>query len=337
MNLILSLDYELYFGARHGSAQRCLVEPCEALLKATDRVGGRLVFFVDAGYLCKLEEYGRKDFAVRREADQVFRHLEALARGGHELQLHIHPHWEDTRRGADGWQFDLTRYALHRFRPAEILDIVTRYKAALARFTSGDSVFAYRAGGWVIQPFDPLAPALRRNAIWLDSTVFPGGVNEDSTQALDFRRSPDKDYWRFENDPLSPASHGYFLEVPIASVTVAPWAYWRLAARKLVGGARHRPWGNGAAIPLGKRDFVARLLSRTTSPVSIDGPKAQWLESAYRRHKAKGRQCFVVMGHPKALTPYSIQCLERFLRKPEITLNGYSSFEPAVSLIESTA
>jgi len=65
----------------------------------------------------------------------------------------------------------LTRYALHSFPPAQILDIVTRYKNAVARLAG--SVFGYRAGGWVIQPFDRLAAALRSNGIWLDSTVFP--------------------------------------------------------------------------------------------------------------------------------------------------------------------
>jgi len=332
MNLILSLDYELYFGARHGSPQRCLIEPCRALLKVTDRVAGKLAFFVDAGYLCKLEECGRRLQAVRREADEVFRHLDALARAGHELHLHIHPHWEDTRRGADGWEFDLTRYALHSFPEDQIPDIVKRYKNAVARFAAAGSVFGYRAGGWVIQPFDRLAPALRANGIWLDSTVFPGGVTEDSTQTLDFRRSPDKDHWRFDTDPLLEARHGYFLEIPISSMPVAPWAYWTLASRKLSGGARHSPWGNGAAIPLGKRDLARKLFSRTTSAVSLDGPKAGWLESAYREHRRKGRECFVVMGHPKALTPYSIDCLDRLLRRrPEITLTGYSGYAPVAS------
>jgi hypothetical protein len=98
------------------------------------------------------------------------------------------------------------------------------------------------------------------------------------------------------------------------------------------GAARHRPWGNGAAIPLGKRDLARKLLSRTTSPVSIDGPKAGWLESAYREHAQKGRCCFVVMGHPKALSRYSIDCLDRFLkRRREISLAGYSGYAPVAS------
>jgi hypothetical protein len=331
MNLILSLDYELFFGDRHGSPQRCLIEPCRALLKVTDRVAGKLAFFVDAGYLCKLEENGRNNLAVQREADLVFRHLDGLSHAGHELHLHIHPHWEDTRRGEHGWQFDLTRYALQSFPAAQIQDIVKRYKNAIARFVGPETVFCYRAGGWVIQPFGVLAPALRSNGIWLDSSVFPGGVTKDSTQSLDFRRSPDKDHWSFDTDPLTEESHGYFLEIPIASIAVAPWAYWNLTTRKLAGGARHRPWGNGRAISLGKRDLGRKLLSRTTSVVSIDGPKAGWLESAYREHQAKGRRCFVVMGHPKALTPYSIHCLEQFLgRHPEINLAGYSQYEPVL-------
>lgn len=322
MKLILSLDYELYFGAQHGTPQRCLVEPTQALLKVTGRAGARLALFVDAGYLCKLAEHAPRDGAARREFDVVRGHLDWLARAGHEIQLHIHPHWEDTQRTAAGWRFDLRRYALHRFRPSEILDIVTRYTRALAEFAKP---LAYRAGGWVIQPFAPLAPALRANGIRLDSTVFPGGHTQDSTQALDFRGSPDRDYWRFETDPLTPVSRGYFTEVPIASMRVSPIAYWTLAARKLAGGKRQRSWGNGASIALGRRDVAAKLLARTTSAVSIDGPKAGWLERAYREHKARGRDCMVVMGHPKALTPYSLDCLERlFERHRDITPATYA-------------
>ena len=329
MQLILSLDYELYFGPRHGSPQRCLVEPCRALLNVIERVAGKLALFVDAGYLCKLEEHAGKSRAVREEANQVFRHLDELARAGHELHLHIHPHWEDTRRGEHGWEFDLRRYALHRFSAGEIEDIVKRYKRAIARFVGADAVFCYRAGGWVVQPFERLGPALRANGIWLDSSVFPGGITRDSTHSLDFRGSPDKDHWRFETDPLTEMRRGYFLEIPIASVQVAPWSYWGLALRKLAGGTRHRPWGNGGALPLGKRDFAAKLLGRTASAVSIDGPKAGWLESAYREHRRRGRQCFVVMGHPKALSSYSITCLERFLKRhPDIRPVGYAQYEP---------
>jgi len=312
VKLILSLDYELFFGARHGTPERCLIEPTQALLSITDRIGAKLAFFVDAGYLCKLAEHASRDAGARREFDAVRGHLGSLARGGHAIELHIHPHWEDTQRTADGWRFDLRRYALQSFTGAQILDIVTRYTRALSDFAKP---VAYRAGGWVIQPFAPLAPALRANGIRIDSTVFPGGHTADSTQALDFRASPDKDSWRFDTDPLTPVSRGYFTEVPIASLRVSPVGYWSLAARKLAGGRRHRPWGNGAAIALGRRDLAAKLSARTTSAVSIDGPKAGWLERAYREHRSRGRDCMVVMGHPKALTPYSLERLDRFLQR----------------------
>ena len=61
--------------------------------------------------------------------------------------------------------------------------------------------------------------------------------------------------------------------------------------------------------------------------MSIDGPKAGWLQRAYREHKARGRECLVVMGHPKALTPYSLDCLERFLKRHrDITPAGYARY-----------
>ena len=85
--------------------------------------------------------------------------------------------------------------------------------------------------------------------------------------------------------------------------------------------------GNGASIALGRRDLAAKLVARTTSAVSIDGPKARWLERAYREHRVRGRDCMVVMGHPKALTPYSLECLDGFLkRRRDITSAGYARY-----------
>ena len=46
--------------------------------------------------------------------------------------------------------------------------------------------------------------------------------------------------------------------------------------------------------------------------VSVDGFKASLLERAYHQYSRRGKADFVVIGHPKALTRYSLQMLESF-------------------------
>ena len=97
MRTLLTLDYEVYFGRRTGSTQRCLIEPTEALLRVAERHHAPLAFFVDAGFLLALRREMGKSDALAREHTAVCAQLRDLARRGHELQLHIHPHWEDAR------------------------------------------------------------------------------------------------------------------------------------------------------------------------------------------------------------------------------------------------
>lgn len=313
MNIVLSLDYEVFFGRGAAEVVKTLVEPSDALARLARRHGVRLVFFVDATWLVRLREEARRAPELAADLHRVMRQLERFAAAGHELQLHLHPHWRDSHWSADGWKIDLTRYRLHDFSDAEIAGIVSEGAAALRSLAGLQPVLAFRAGGWSIQPFERLRPALRAAGIRIDSTVFAGGRQEEGPQRYDFRASPRLDWWRFENDPLVPVPNGSFLEVPIASQGLGPAFFWRLAlARKLRLGA-HQPLGGGEAAPLPRRELMRRLFGRTASAVSIDGMKCRLLEAAYRRHALGGAGDFVVIGHPKAITADSLAHLERFL------------------------
>ena len=319
MRTLLTLDYEVFFGPRTGTVRRCLLEPTAALAALAARRRARLVFFVDAGFLLRMRAEARTSARVRADHDAVCRQVEALAQAGHEIQLHIHPHWEDARLENGSWQVGLEHYALQSFPAARIAGIVRDYARVLREIAGANAAFAYRAGGWLVRPFEPIRPALLENGVWIDSTVFAGGHRGGEIQSFDFRTAPSKSRWRFERDPLVEASAGEFLEVPIASYRVAPWFYWRLAAAKKLGGARHRAFGDGEPIALDRTDLAAKLLRPTASVVSLDGYKAVCLDAAFDRYRARGFDDFVVIGHPKALTANGLARLDEFLasRRPE--------------------
>ena len=333
MRTLLTLDYEVFFGPATGTVAACLLEPVEALRAAARRHRARLVFFVDAGFLLRLAAEGRHFPALARDHAVICRQLGSLARDGHELQLHIHPHWETSRWTGEAWDIDLSRFALHAFEPAAIADIVRRYANALREIAGPDAAYAYRAGGWVIQPFAPLRGPLLENGVTIDSTVFAGGFRRGEVQPFDFRAAPAKSRWRFDSDPLVEAPDGPFLEVPIASRRLSPAFFWRMAAAKKLGGARHRAFGDGRAVAMEGGDLIAKLMRPTTSVVSMDGYKASFLARAAADDRARGMEDFVVIGHPKALTRYSLDKLDEFLATGMET----STFEPYRSASAPTA
>lgn len=329
MRTFLTLDYEVFFGRETGTVARSVVEPADALVKMASRHGARLVFFVDAGFILRLRaEMGRSP-RLAADHDAICRQVEALARAGHEIQLHIHPHWEDSHWNGEGWDIDVSRYALQSFAPSAIHDIVGRYTRVLRELAGPDAAFAYRAGGWVLQPFAKIRSALLAHGVTIDSTVFAGGLSEGKVQPYDFRLAPLKSRWRFDDDPMVETPRGPFLEVPIASRRLSPAFFWRLAAAKKLGGARHRAFGDGTALAMEGGDLKRKLTRPTTSVVSLDGYKASFLSRAHDEWRAAGHEDFVVIGHPKALTPYSLGRLDSFLAGG-VTTAGFDTYREPV-------
>ena len=312
MQIFLTFDYELYFGKDTGTVERCITGPTDLLTRVAEKHHIRLCHFVDIGFILKLEEESRRHPSLNADLDLIRRQLEQLNRNGHDLQLHIHPHWEDSCYKGGRWECVTNRYRLHDFSREEISVIVTKYKEGLERFTGPGKVFAYRAGGWCVQPFDSIGPALQQNGITLDSSVFPGGRYRSELYDYDFRNAPEQSCWKFSNDPLRPDPQGIFTELPIASIRNSPLFYWRLFLLGRIDPHRHKPLGDGVPVPAPRQR--RKLLTRpTTNTVSVDGYNAHLLTKALRLYEKKNKDHLVVIGHPKALTRYGLDRLDRFI------------------------
>ena len=118
--IILSFDYELFFGDKSGTVQKTLIEPTNALLDTMDKAGLKGTFFVDVMMLKYLKQVGaeRTDSDYKLIVDQ----LHDLLKRGHRLELHLHPHWVDAKYLGQGlWDFsDFRHYMLSSFSIEEI-------------------------------------------------------------------------------------------------------------------------------------------------------------------------------------------------------------------------
>lgn len=325
MRFILSLDYELFFGASTGTVGKCLLDPTNAIVNLVERYDAKVVLFVDAGFLVRLCEQATQHRELQRDYDSIRSQLSKLAARGHDIQLHVHSHWEDSYFDGSRWVLDTSRYRLHDFRKDEVARIVELYKGELMKVAS-DPIVAYRAGGWCLQPFDHIAEALKKSGIWADSTVYFGGLSEDLQRGFDFRSAPDDESWCFDKDPMTPSKSANFLEVPISSVMYGPSFYWSLAVSKKLGSSKHRPYGDGSPIRASGNYYMNRLFHGRRSPLSIDGIKANALRKIDKQPHGR---IVNVMGHPKSVTRHSLKQLDAFfLRQRNLIPTTFQHFAP---------
>lgn len=313
MNIFITFDYEIYFGENHGTVEKCIIFPTAELIRISEKCDVRFSFFVDSGFILKLDEFRKKYSELESDYKAITEQVAYLSATGHDIQLHIHPHWEDSYYNGEKWVIDIKRYKLSDFNDVEIADIVFRYKKVLTDITN-KSIFAFRAGGWCLQPFSKLKNAFIDNRIHLDSSVFRNGFYTSEQYSYDFRNAPDKPIYNFENDPEVEIKNGFFTELPISSIKNHPFFFWKLFLLGRKNPYLHKPLGDGRA--MAAPGYRKKLLSRNTNnPVSVDGYNANLLEKALCRLMKKKFEHMVVIGHPKALSRYSIQMLERFVSK----------------------
>ena len=90
--VILSFDYELFFGERSGTVDNSIIRPTELLLNKLDKINGKATFFVDYLMIKYLEAQPK----TTKEARKITTQLQEIVQQGHRIELHIHPHWIDA-------------------------------------------------------------------------------------------------------------------------------------------------------------------------------------------------------------------------------------------------
>jgi peptidoglycan/xylan/chitin deacetylase (PgdA/CDA1 family) len=312
LNIFLTYDYELYFGNQTGTAEKCILNPTEKLIEIANKTGIKMVFFIDTGYVKKLAEYSSKSDNLKQEYKLISDQIKKLADQGHDCQLHIHPHWEDCTHDGTKWIMNTSRYKLADFSEDEIEKMVLEYQKILQSITQ-KKVNIYRAGGWCIQPFSQLKKAFEKAGLVIDSSVFPGGKNTSGNYNYDFTSAPLKSNWKFSSDVCMEDVKGSFMEYPISSYNYSPLFFWRLFLLGRLDPKNHKPVGDGYPMPSpGMRKKM--LTKGMLLSASADGYFVTKLESVLKQNHNKGFTEMVVLGHPKANTPYALKKLETFIR-----------------------
>ncbi len=329
MYILPTLDYELYLGSSTGSVDNCLIRPTTMLCRCVADANAKFTFFVDATYLLRLKDYTSVSTQASADYNKIVNQLESLSRQGHDLELHIHPHWAYSNYDDGHWTLDDHHYCLHDMTADEAVSLVGNCKALLEQIKQ-DEVRVYRAGGFSTQPTSLLADVFRACNLVADSSVCPGMVYHSSHQQYDYSNCPAKSMYRFSDNICVENQQGHFIEIPISMFNVSPLFHWRFALRKVFKSSRHTTIGDGVSIPATKQSIRRRLLHYTPCIITNDGMKVDNLFAAYKSMRAAGSDLMCIIGHPKLATRYSIDMFGLFSK--QVAENG-DSFVTAAELI----
>jgi hypothetical protein len=324
---IFSFDVELFFGSSAGTTENCIVKPVESLLKLASDNKIHLTFFFDAGHLNFLERSKAKSVYLAGEYEMLIKLLRKMKKEGHDVQLHVHPHWEDTT--FDGtWHFDTSHYSPDSYSSREFFELFGRYKASLDAIIE-ESTTAFRAGGFCLRGDKAYREIFSHYGIKVDSSIYFGGYEKSQTHFYDYRMVSRQPHWHFDDHPTCATEQGKFLAVPITSMYFSPVDFLKILATRKLKSDSDNFMGDGQGAAMSLRKKLTYLLKGDHATTSIDCGKSGLFER-YRNDCVK-RSCGLLhlIGHPKAISRKSLADMavycEKFGPDKIVTLSDYAS------------
>jgi hypothetical protein len=262
LHVIITCDYELPAEGR-GNVSREMTIPTSQLLEVCDLYSAKLTIFAELAELWAFEDVTNSGYAIHTgfEAGPAIREqLKEVVSRGHDVQLHLHPHWLGARWNSGKWDLRYEHYRLTSLPDDEMVSVLQRGKwdleSLLKPVRLDYACVGYRAGNWNTQPSKRYVPALLRAGLSSDSSVFKGGYASSCAADFDYRHaySNAAAWYASPKDINVPTDHGGLLEIPIAS-ELAPLSRM-LTARRCQLALRYL-W----------EDHQVRVAVRNSSPV----------------------------------------------------------------------
>lgn len=235
MNLILTLDYEL-FGDGSGDVFKHMIEPTNRILEICEKNNIKITIFFELIEYIKLKEewdrgntMGYQENPIKAMDDQ----LQQAALDGHDIQLHIHPQWINAQWENNAWQVDKSNWRLGDFTTGSayrIKDLIKEGKSTLEaiiqKVLPDYRCTALRAGAYNIMPSDKVYEAMLDLGFKIDSSVYLGGYEDTTLSRFDYRGVPlNLDFWWADAQDirLEDNKNKLIMEIPIFALPQARW------------------------------------------------------------------------------------------------------------------
>ncbi|HPH81005.1 MAG TPA: hypothetical protein PL185_00425 [Flavobacteriales bacterium] len=327
-SLLITFDYEVFLGSKSGTIQNCLIDPTNRVLTILAKHNFKSLFFVDALYLCRLQESS----SPQNQADlkTIFLQLEDIVKQGHQIGVHIHPHWLDAEYQEDSNNWNGTNknhFALSCLDDSLRAETIQKSVEILSPYMDMTRPITYRAGGFYCQPFSLLQDAFAQNNIWIDFSVMRDftSTGYKNLFAFDFTNPPQELIYRFDDNPLVPSKAGKFIEVSVNSFRLGGLSrirnsiYFRLNRTSPKMNRMGDGSGSGNFIAhQGDGDYSRYFRSHQNYAVELLNPV---LAHSYNQ-QLKEQKLIHLVSHPKSFTPIGLEGFDLFCQlaakqKPE--------------------
>jgi peptidoglycan/xylan/chitin deacetylase (PgdA/CDA1 family) len=348
IRLLVTFDYEIFHGRNFGSDEEVLFRPTDEIFALCAELGIPAVFFPD---VCSV--WAHRDSGSLAYADRFEQQMREAVRRGHDVQLHLHPHWLFTSFRDGEW-----RLATDRIRMAELgfddsayatptlLRRGVAYLEDLLRAEDPDyRCIAFRAAALALQPGErEVLRALLDAGLVIDSTVVKGVHSTTDTYLIDYRSVPAAANWYMHpRTGIGVAAPEGVLEIPVATFQQPLGRRFAFLLRRTRAVAQRRGTGmsrDARQTPLGNLWHLALMNLRylTASPwftLSCDtkgfdlGMVLDGFDDFLHRHAADREIVVAMINHPKLMFGPQLELLRRFVEEtrrrhgPEL---AYSTF-----------
>lgn len=316
--VLLTFDYEIYFGDNYYSEEIILFEPTQKILDLSKKLNIKLVFFIDIYSIIAYEKNKLEDY-VDRFKSQIFE-MQSL---GHDIQMHFHPHWIDAvyDKEKNKWNFSYENYSYSNLIDNFGLDKANNF------FLDAHNLFieivglrpnVFRAGGYVIQPYEKeFISLLSKLNYKIDSSVYPYKKYVSNVQAFDFLNSEELNFWNISTDTFLKSGDLELIEFPVLSIkkniiNLSVYALLKLI-NKIIPNKKYKRRGRGASIEL--KDYKNKSLQCTFDSSSYKDIKIiKFITSLYLWKFRNNNITYLnLLSHPKSMSDCSISVMNWYI------------------------
>ena len=331
--VLLTIDYEVFLGKETGSVKDCMIEPTEKLISIIKHNNSKMTVFWDILHYYRLLQLENDFPELKEDISLIKKQILELIEKGHDIQLHIHPHWLDAKYENGKWKFKYDRFNIHklsneynRYDINTIIGCITISKKLIEDLTRkanpNHNIIAYRAGGYLVEPFDKIYNALKDTDIYIDSSVCPDFSNNNEIFSFDFKSYPKRIYYRFDTSLKNINEQGKFIEIPIWTVKIPIYRNLIFTAiRKLKYPqleSSRKGEGSGYSTKYGRKSPLKRFLKIVTEPrinqFTTDGNFREKFNYIFKRVPEKSTMIL----HPKLLNEHTLNLIEEYIDKGKI-------------------
>lgn len=337
IKLLLTFDYELPLGGVKESYLHSLFDPVDALLENTTLLKVPLVFFVDILSLVKFKEWDDASYVIPFTSQ-----IEQIMRVGHDVQLHLHPHWlESSIEGGKitpGQRFRLGDFVADgEDKIDEIVKMgVRQMKEICGNVKPNYRCIAYRGGGFSLGPnTKEILTALYKCGIRIDSSISRGYYFKSDTSLVDYRKLPELPNWFLSRDGdfrTNNVDKKTLFEIPIAS---KPKGLFDVPTSFKMKKYAHRAVEDRGRmihthLGMSRKDRLRQMLSsrmlsvdnHTFSPAYL----IKILDYNVKRFQPHDTIFLSLIGHPKSMGKYHYYLLTEFIKRAKDKYGEMLSF-----------